>query len=75
MKRDFRDLEDFLREAKPKDIDASEMRKKVWQKVISAQRKRRKTRVFWGIPPWVWTLGSLVLILLLIMAMLFIVEK
>ena len=45
MKKDFKDLEDFLRDARPKDIDATTLRKKVWQKIINAQRQRRKVRL------------------------------
>ncbi len=74
MKRKLHEIEDLLRDGKLPDADTAQLRHLVWQKVLEAQRRRRKPRGFMKLPPWAWALGSILLILLGILAMLFLAK-
>jgi len=55
--KDFKDIEKRLRNGKLPDSDMSKHRIKVWQKLLQAQRNRRKLVSFLSISPSVWVLG------------------
>ena len=67
--KDLKDIEDILREAKLPDRDVSQEHHDVWHQIIDAQRKRRKKGFLSKIAPWIWALGSLLLILFCIFFM------
>lgn len=70
MKKHLTEIEDILRNGKLPDSDLAPLRHQVWQQVLKAQRKRRKPKLPLKVPPWVWALASIILILLCVVVML-----
>lgn len=72
--KEFQNIEKRLRNGKLPDRDMSKHRHKVWQRISHAQRARRKMISFLSIPPWVWAVGSIV-ILILFFVFMFLMKK
>jgi hypothetical protein len=72
--KDYSDIEKRLRNGKLPDSDMSKHRYKVWQKLLRAQRGRRKLASFLSIPPSIWALASIV-ILILFFIFIFLLKK
>ncbi|MFQ5605550.1 MAG: hypothetical protein ACE5HS_19950 [bacterium] len=70
MKKKLHEIEKVLRNGKLPHKDLSGIREMNWQKILQAQRKRRKPQFFLSLPPWSWALASIVLILLCVVFML-----
>ena len=62
--KDLRDIEQRLRNGKLPDSDMSYRHKFVWRKILLNQRARRKMRTPILLSPWVWALGSILVVLL-----------
>jgi hypothetical protein len=67
--KDYKDIEKRLRNGKLPDSDMSKHRYKVWQKLLQAQRGRRKMASFLSISPSVWALASIIILILLFIFM------
>ena len=72
--KDFKDIEKRLRNGKLPDSNMSKHRIKVWQKLLQAQRNRRKLVSFLSISPSVWALGSIIILILFFIFM-FLLKK
>jgi len=72
--KNFQDIEQRLRNGKLPDSDMSKRRYKVWQKILQGQRKRRKLISFLSMPPYVWAVGSIIILILFFIFM-FILKK
>ncbi|MFQ5637835.1 MAG: hypothetical protein ACE5IR_07535 [bacterium] len=72
MKKHFKEIEDILRNGKLPDADSSELRHQVWQRVLQNQRQHRTSKLLLRLPPWIWVMASIILILLCILLMLLI---
>jgi hypothetical protein len=72
--RDFRDIEKRLQDGKLSDSDMSRHRHKIWQRILQAQRSRRKIISFLSIPPSIWALASIIIIILFFIFM-FLLKK
>jgi hypothetical protein len=72
--KDFQDIEKRLRNGKLPDSDMSKHRYKVWQTLLQAQRTRRKIISFLSIPPWIWAVGSIIILILFFIFM-FLLKK
>ncbi|NIR51120.1 hypothetical protein GWO43_21165 [candidate division KSB1 bacterium] len=72
MRKSLKDIEDTLRNGKLPHANLAQHRHKVWQRVLQAQRERRKSKLMLNLPPWIWVLASIVLILLCVIVMLLI---
>jgi len=68
--REFKDIEKRLRNGRLPDSDMSKYRHKAWQKILQAQRARRKIISFLSIPPWVWAVASIIILILFFVFML-----
>jgi len=67
--KDLKNIEDMLRESRLPDTDFSKGRHDAWRHLIEAQRRRRKPRMLFFLPPWAWALASLVFLLLCLLVM------
>ena len=67
---DLKNIEEMLRESRLPDSDFSKNRSETWRRLIDAQRRPHKTRLLFALPPWLWALASLLLLLLSILLML-----
>ena len=72
--RDFSDIEKRLQNGKLPDSDMSKYRHNIWQRILQAQRSRRKIISFLSIPPSIWALASIIIIILFIVFM-FLLKK
>ena len=72
--KDFKDIEKRLKNGKLPDSDMSKHRHKVWQKILQARRTRRKLVSLLSIPPYVWAVGSIIILLLFFIFM-FLLKK
>lgn len=72
--KDFKDIEKRLLNGRLQDSDMSKHRHKVWQKILQARRARRKLVSFLSIPPYVWAVGSIIILLLFFIFM-FLLKK
>jgi len=72
--KDFRDIEQRLRNGKLPANDMSRHRHKVWQGILQAKRIRRKMISVFSIPPYIWAVGSLI-ILILFFIFVFVLKK
>jgi hypothetical protein len=72
--REFNEIEKRLQNGKLPDSDMSKHRHKSWQKILQAQRGRRKTISFLSIPPSIWALVSIIIVILFLVFM-FILKK
>ncbi|MFQ5627166.1 MAG: hypothetical protein ACE5I1_00280 [bacterium] len=70
--KDLKKIEDLLRESRPPDTDLTKSRHHAWRRLIETQRRRRKPRMLFFLPPWAWALASLVFLLLCLLLMLWI---
>jgi uncharacterized membrane protein YidH (DUF202 family) len=69
--QNLKEIEDLLRHGRElAEKNLSQIRHETWQRVLHAQRQRRKR--YTGFPPWVWALASLILIVLCFIVMLLI---
>jgi hypothetical protein len=67
----LKEIEDMLRhKGDLAEKDLSQIRHKNWQRMLQARRQRRKS--YTGLPPWIWALASLILIVLCLIVMLLI---
>lgn len=58
------EIEKLLRNGKLPNKSTLQVRHKVWQQILSAQRERRTSKSLLKLPPWIWPMGSIILILL-----------
>ncbi len=70
MRRKLHEIEELLRNGKVPDADLSHLRHEAWQKLLAARRQRRRPKGFLRLPPWVWALASILLIVLSLLVML-----
>ena len=70
--KNLKDIEKLLTNAKPPDKVISSTRHKTWQRIIDAHKKHGKRTGFLTIKPWIWTLASIILILICILLMMWI---
>jgi hypothetical protein len=70
-KKDLHEVEELLRNGRLPDSDLPRVRHKVWQQVLAAQRKRRKAKTLLRLPPWIWALASITVILIGIIVIFF----
>lgn len=68
--KDLKEIEKLLRDSRLPDTDFTRNRHETWRKLIEAQRRRRKSHILPFVPPWIWALASLILLLLSILLML-----
>jgi hypothetical protein len=62
--KDLKDIEQKLRGGRLPDSDMTHRHSFVWRKIIDTQRVKRREFLPFGGSPWVWALGSLIVILL-----------
>lgn len=63
MKKDIRDIEQRLRNGRLPDADLTQHRTKIWQRLIATKRTRRKFISIFTLPPYIWALVSIAIIL------------
>lgn len=72
--RDFKDIENRLRNGKLPDSNMSRHHHKVWRRILQAKRIRRKMISVFSIPPYIWAVGSII-ILILFFIFVFVLKK
>jgi hypothetical protein len=65
-KKKITEIEEFLRSGRLPHADARSLRDRVWQKIVESRRTRRTPKLPLHLPPWIWALASIVLVLLCI---------
>ena len=63
---ELHDIERLIREARPPDQDPSTFRQDLWQQILKARSKRRRSTLITKVAPWIWALASILMILLCI---------
>lgn len=64
---EFNDIEELLRNDNlPHRYDTGHMRHLNWQRVLQEHRQRRQLPFLFRIPPWIWSLASIMLIIVCI---------
>lgn len=63
MKKNIHEIEQRLRNGRLPDADLSQHRMKIWQRLVAAKRARRKTLSVFTLPPYIWALVSVAIIL------------
>jgi hypothetical protein len=67
--KEFQDIEKRLRDGKLPDSDMSKRRVKVWHKIAQTPRSRKEFILFSSLPPWIWAVGSMILLILFFIIM------
>jgi hypothetical protein len=70
--KNIKDIEKLLRDTKLPDRNMSHIQHEVWHRILNMQRERHKKIFLLRIKPWIWTLASLILIVICIFIMILI---
>jgi len=70
--KDLQDIEKLLEKARPPDQDVSKTRHHIWQEILNRRKNKNRRGFPISLPPWIWVVASLALILICILFMIFI---
>ncbi len=67
--KDLKEIEQRLRSGRLPDANLTKHRPKIWNRIIQSRRGRRKTISIFSLPPYIWALASIAILVIFFILM------